>query len=421
MKKRPAQIPIRWIIISASIIAAVLLALGLYWLSRPVVTITQTIEGPVVQSFYATGTVQPVTEYPIKTSNAGIITRVFVDKGARVARGQPLAVVEDPQLQFELDKANAQLEQARLRADAKTSPVLAEYDARLQANAATLDNAMREERRFKDMAAKGGSSQSDLDRASDHVKDQWSLNESLKSQREAARIQLATDLAVAKAAVAVAQRNIDLQTLRSPIDGVVLDRPTPLGTRLNVNVNDHVMQIADVAPENLVMRAAVDEENVAELREGQLVQMSLYSFPGRPLKGQVVKIYDKADPDRRTFEVDVKVQPPVPRLAAGMTGELAFVTNYKDRALVAPAQALQGGALFTVRAGRLVKIANPRIGARSVERIELLGDFQPGDVVVISPVLGIADGSPVRTTAIDPRVAAGLNKPKNEPTFKGFN
>jgi multidrug resistance efflux pump len=56
--------------------------------------------------------------------------------------------------------------------------------------------------------------------------------------------------------VATAEWNLEQQTLRAPIDGVVLDRPIAIGTRMAIN--DQIMRIADVTPKNLVMRAAVD-------------------------------------------------------------------------------------------------------------------------------------------------------------------
>ena len=141
MLQRKANSAIRWILISAGIVAAGAITLAIFWLNRPRVTITYVVDGPVVDAFYATGTVQPETEYPIKTSNAGIVTDVFVDKGDIVTVGEKLAVVDDPQLQYKLDKATADLKQATDRVDDKTSPVLQEFDAKLQANAAMLDNA----------------------------------------------------------------------------------------------------------------------------------------------------------------------------------------------------------------------------------------------------------------------------------------
>lgn len=410
MTKRRASGAVRWIVIIAILVAAGGIALGAVWLNRPHVTVTRVVEGPVVNAFYATGTVQPVVEYPIKASNAGVITQVLVDKGDHVTVGQKLAVVEDPQLQFKLDKAAADLKQAAERADAKASPVLKEYTAKIEANYAMLDNAKRELERYTTMVATGGASKTDVDKAADHVQDMQSQVISLQSQRDAARLQLDDDLSVATAALNAAKTDIDRQTLTSPIDGVVLDRPTPVDTRVNVNVNDHIMQLADVRPKNLRMRAAVDEENIADVNEGQLVQMVLYSFPARTFEGRVTRRYPKADSDRRTFEVDVEFTPPEEKLSAGMTGELAFIIEKKDRALIAPAQALQDGNLYTIRDGRLARVENAVVGIKSVERIELQKGFSVGEIIVISPVQDVRIGSLVRTTTIDPAVAAGVNK-----------
>ncbi|MDB5301123.1 MAG: efflux transporter, family, subunit protein [Phycisphaerales bacterium] len=418
---------VRWVVIVACVLAAAVAGLTFFWLSRPLVTVTRVVEGPAVESFYATGTVQPVTEHPVRTSNVGIVAKILVDKGDHVTKGQPLAEVFDPQLQFQLDKARAELEHQRQRADDKSSPVLHEFDSKLEANAAMLDNAKRDEQRFAEMAAKGGAAFTDRDKAADRAKELWSAGESLKAQRATMKLQLASDLSVAEAAEAAARRNFDLQTLRSPIDGVVLDRPVPIGTRLNVN--DHVMQLADVRQENLVMRAAVDEENIAQVQIGQLVHMSLYSFAGLPLKGKVSKVYDKADADRRTFEVDVRVEAPKPekpddpplKLAAGMTGELAFVSRAKDRALIAPAQAFQGGAFYTVHGGRLTKLADVTPGIRGVEWVELASGLRVGDTIVISPVSDLTEGANVRVTKMEPTAAAMLNKPKAASGFTGFH
>jgi len=417
MKYRRATAAVRWVIVGAVGLCVAAVGVAVLHFSRPLVTVTEVVEGPVVESFYATGTVQPVTEYPIRTPTAGLLVDLMVDKGDRVTKGQVLAVVNDPQLQFNLDKAAAELQEKRVRADEKASPVLAEFDSKMLATQTMLDNAKADADRLANVLGKGAS-YSEHDKAVDRVKEQWSELESLKAQKAAMKLKLDTELKTAEAALAAAQTDFDRQTLRSPIDGVVLDRPVPRNTRLAIN--DHIMQLADVRPENLVMRAAVDEENIAEVNMGQKVVMTLYSFPGRTFEGKVTKIYDKAEPDRRTFELDVTLTPPERKLAAGMTGELAFVVAEKARSLVAPSQALQGDAIYTVRDGRLA-LVNATVGLKSVERIELTSGAKPGDRIVISPVGPMKEGDRVREGWMDPTAAANLNKPKEVQVFKGFN
>ena len=420
MKQRRAQSTARWVLTAAIGVGA--LAAGAYVVlrfARPVLTVTEAVEAPVVQAFYSTGTVQPEREYPIKSNVAGILTEVRVDKGDRVKKGDPLVVVAEPELRFAADKAGAELVERQKRADAATSPVLKEFEARISASQDILAIAEREERRLSELVARNAASQTDLDKAIDRMKVAWAEVQSWKAQYAAKQLELERELEVAKAALATAEWNLEQQTLRSPIDGVVLDRPTSLGTRLAIN--DQVMRVADVAPAKLVMRAAVDEEDVTKVRVDQDVRMTLYSFAGKVLRGTVTRIYDQADEARRTFEVDVRLNEPSDRLAPGMTGELAFIMDAKEKAVAIPAQAVQGGIVYGVRDGHLVKL-DAQVGLRSIERVEILSGVSAGDRVVISPIGDLHDGKPVRTRYLDPATAAGLNKPAvNDSNFKGFN
>jgi multidrug efflux pump subunit AcrA (membrane-fusion protein) len=420
MAPRRAQSAIR-VVVSVCIAIVVVAAAGaalLHWL-RPVVVVTEAVEGPVVQAFYSTGTIQPEREYPIKSNTAGILTEVKIDKGDRVTKGQPLAVVSDPSLVYAKDKAQAELDETVKRADLKTSPVLAEFEARIDATQQMLDIASREEQRLKDAQSTNAASPSAMDQATSHVKEVWSTLEGLKSQRDAKKLELDREVDVAKAALRTAQWNVDQQTLKSPIDGVVLDRPTSIGTR--VAINDVLTRVADVTPANLVMRAAVDEEDIARVQVGQTVRLTLYAFPGQVFSGKASRIYDEADPERRTFEVDVRFDQPNERFSPGMTGELAWIVDSKDRAVVVPSQSLQNGSVYVVQDNRLEQ-RTVDVGLKSVERIEIKSGVKPGERVVISAVADGSDSRHVRTQYTDPVSAAGLNKkPVGEDGFKGFN
>jgi multidrug efflux pump subunit AcrA (membrane-fusion protein) len=420
MNSRRGQSPVRWVL-SIVILIALLAGAGallLRWI-RPTVTVTDVVEGPVVQAFYATGTVQPERDFPIKSATAGILTKRLVDKGDHVKKDQPLVIVSDPALQFTADKTKAELDEKLKRADPKTSPVLMEFDAKLQMLDDQLTIAKREQQRFAELVPTNAASHSDLDKATDRVKSLFGEAESVKAERATAKLELDREVQVAQSASNIAQWNLDQQTLKSPIDGVVLDRPTSQGTR--VAVNDQIMRIADVSPANLVMRAAVDEEDIGKVRQGQTVRMTLYSFAGQSLSGKVSKIYDEADPERRTFEVDVHLDKHEQRLSPGMTGELAFILAEKPSALVVPSQAIQDGKVYVVRNGAIV-LTDAKVGLRSVQRTEILGGLEQGDRVVISPIGSIEAGQHVGTTFLDPTTAAGLNKePDQVGTFKGFN
>jgi HlyD family secretion protein len=418
--RRLAQISARWLVGGAVAVALVIAVVALALrLTSPLVVVTEAVEGPVVQAFYSTGTVQPEREFPIKANVAGIIREVRVDKGDAVTKDQPLAIVFDQELTNKLQIAQAELTEKQKRADAKSSPVLAEFDARITAASAQVDIAQREVTRLKGLLERDAATQVDYDAAEDRLKTVWAAAEGFKAQRDARRLELERELAVARAAVDTANWYVEQQTLRAPVAGVVLDRPLAVGTR--VAVNDAVMRVADIAPAKLVMRAAVDEEDVTKVRPGQTVRMTLYSYEDRTFEGKVVRIYPQADPERRTFEIDVRLAEPDEHLAPGMTGELAFIMDSKDRAVVVPSQAVQKNAVYTVRDGRLHRVPDARVGLRGIERSEIVTGMKSGDRIVISAVGDLAEGQRVRTSYTDPVTAAGINKPKAKTdSFKGF-
>src|SRR4051812_38891231 len=390
-----------------------------YSFLRPKITVTHPVEAPVVQAFYATGTLMAEHEYAIKSNAPGYLSEVLVDKGDRITKGQPLAIVIEDSVLQKYAQAKAEREQKAKLADEKNSPVLHEFDARISAWSDILAIAQREQKRLTDLIEKNSATQFDLDRAVDRTKTVWSEIEQMKAQKATKQIDLQKDLEVAEAALKIAQWNLDRQTIRCPIEnGVVLDRPVSEGTRLAVN--DHIMWVADVRPEKLIMRAAVDEEDKVYVKEGQVVRMTLYAYAGRTFEGKVKKVYDKADADRRTFEVDVEMIEKEPTFSAGMTGELAFVMAEKASAWVIPSQAMQSGEVWIVKNGALSK-SQVKLGLKSIERVEVISGLTNKDEVVISPMDSPAEGQRVRTTFMDPTVAANLNKPKVEKAFQNFN
>src|SRR3954463_2695947 len=103
---RRAQGAARWLVLALMVLAALGIAGAIaLQLVRPRVTVAEAVEGPVVAAFYSTGTIQPEREYPIKSNTAGILVEVKIDKGDRVMKDQPLAVVSDPALVYAKDKA----------------------------------------------------------------------------------------------------------------------------------------------------------------------------------------------------------------------------------------------------------------------------------------------------------------------------
>lgn len=401
----------RWLI-TIGVLAGV--AAGGYFLwqrfSVPNVTLTQVVQGPVVQAFYATGTLLPHREYPVKSNVDGTLVEVLVEKGDEVKKGEAVARVYAEDIVLRRTQAEADLELTKQLADAKTSPALQEFDAKIAAAGKQWEFAEREYGRLSQIRATAGRTVSELEKAEEATKTTFNALEALKSAKATKILELQRDLKTAQVQLDIAQWNIDQQSIASPIAGVVLDWPVSTGTR--VKVNDMLLTVADVRYDQLVMRTNVDEEDKTRVRLDQTVQCTLYSYPDRVFEGRVKRIYPKADPSRRTFEVDVEMLSPDPGFAAGMTGELAFVVERKEVAVVIPSQAVQAGEVWVVRDNKLAKTA-VELGLKSIQRTEVLSGLKPGDEIVVSPIGNLTAGQKVRVSTIDPAAAAGIDEPES--------
>ncbi|MDB5294946.1 MAG: efflux transporter, family, subunit, partial [Phycisphaerales bacterium] len=289
MPQRRAQSLTKWVVLAAVVAAVAVVAAAAVRFARPAVTVTELVEGPAVQAFYATGTLEPADrEHPIRapadgfvhgpaeagtakarTADAGAAggkpagVAAYVDKGDRVAKGQVLAVIYNEQFQQAYDRSAADAVEKRARAHEQTSPVLQEMDAKIAAYGELVGAATREFKRYGAGIEAGAANQSDYDRALDRLKTLVSDFESFKAQKLQAKLKLDRELAEAESALKTATWNLEQTKVVSPIDGFVLDKPQQLGTK--VAVNDLIVTVADTSPGNLVMRAQVDEEDVTKV------------------------------------------------------------------------------------------------------------------------------------------------------------
>jgi RND family efflux transporter MFP subunit len=403
--------------LGTAVVVTVVLLLAVAWgysrYALPSVVLTEVVEGPVVEAFYATGTLVPYREYPVKSNVDGTLIEVLVDKGAKVKKGDVLARVYVEEFVLRRQQAAADLELKMAQADEATSPTLLEFDVRIQSTDAQLEVARREYDRLARLRNSGGSTLSEFDRAGELVKTLTHAREALVSSKATKQLELQRDVKFARAALELAEWNVSQQAIMCPIDGVVLDWPLTRGTR--VRENDLLLHVGNVAPEALVLRANVDEEDVTRIRPLQVVKVSLYAYPQRVFEGRVQHVYPKADPTRRTFEVDIEVLQPEASFAAGMTSEIAFVVAEKERARVVPSQAVQRGQLWVVRDGCLQPL-EVKLGLRSILRTEVLSGVELGEQVMVSALGSMTPGTEVRTTYVSPAVAAGLNEPKKDET-----
>ncbi len=181
--------------------------------------------------------------------------------------------------------------------------------------------------------------------------------------------------------------------VRSPISGVVSDRPVNIGEM--ASSSSAVISVIDIS--RVVARANVPVQQAAFITAGRPATIS---GPGAELTGKVTVVSPAVDPNTTTVQVWVEAPNPTERLKPGATVQISVDAGEIPNALTVPVAAL----LSSDEGGEKVMIAGPdslahesavKIGIRSGDEVQLLSGVQEGQQVITQGALGLDDKAKV--------------------------
>lgn len=354
----------------------------------------------VQTSVVASGRVLPPAKVEAGATITGRVERVLVREGARVKAGEVLVELERSELKAAAAQARAAVARARARVTSVRTLALPTAQAGLQQAEANLRLAEQEERRNRELLAKGFISQARLEEA---VRQLEVARSALASARANAGAQAAegaeaqqaqSQLAEAEAALATAEARLAQTRIRAPGDGVVLERLIEPGDI--VQPGRRLISLALDGAVRLVVQ--VDEKNLPLIRQGAVAVAAADAFPNERFEAVVSYISAGVDPARGSVELRFDVAKPPPALRADMTVSIDLPGPLLKQALMLPADAvrqLQTDAPWVLveREGRAVRTA-VKPGLQTQGRVAIAEGLKAGDRVVLSREVG--DGAHIR-------------------------
>ena len=230
------------------------------------VRIAKAEKGTLTRTVNAAGSIEPKTKVQISAQVAARITAIPFREGEAVKAGDVVVRLDDRDTAARLESA-----QASLRAE----------EARLAGNDATLARAMAEFKRQTDLTQSGDASASTLEAAlSDYKRSQSAV----EASRHA--------IEIARANITQAQKDLDNTVIRAPFDGLITKRNAEVGELVLVgtlnNAASVIMEIADL--NFMLMKARVDEANIAPIKTGQKAKIFINAYLGQTFEGVVERV-----------------------------------------------------------------------------------------------------------------------------------
>lgn len=322
-----------------------------------------TVEETVTNS--KAGTVKTRRRAALSPEVGGRVAELAVRKGDSVKAGQLLLRLVDSDLE-----ARVRLEERSLEAARATE---AEACRRL----AQADRELARSRRLAE--------QEIVSRE---------IVERVESERDvAASACEAVGARVSQAAAALdfARAQLAKTVLRAPFDGVVAELRSEVGEWITPSPTGipmpPVLDLIDTAA--VYVTAPLDEVDVARVRVGLPVRVSLDAFPGRSFPGRVRRVAPyvlDVEKQNRTFDVDVELEdgPEVRRMPPGASADVEVVLESRDGVVRIPSQAVGDGGKVLIVEGDVLRERAVKAGIKGWEFTEITEGLAAGDPVVVS-------------------------------------
>lgn len=330
--------------------------------------------GQVREEILLTGALKPKEQVDITSKITGRVEKIYIHVGDFVKRGQPIADLEDSELQQQVRRATA------------AQKVV---EATLAQRRAELANA-----------------RADLERAKQLVESGLLARQDYEAKQTSFRVfQAQIQLTEAQGEQAVAELNelkIRLEQMRilSPMDGQIAERFVDAGAVISPATP--IARVVNLS--TMITRANVPEREVSKLRIGNRALVRVDAFGERVFEGKVTRIGPVLDAATRSALVEVEIPNQDIGLRAEMFARVTLDLAAQRPALLVPRQALvyrgQQPGVYVLQEGRpTFREADP--GVLQGEEIEIAADLRPGMTVITRGATLVSDGVPVKVVGGD--------------------
>jgi HlyD family secretion protein len=372
----------RWLAVAAGLIAVITL---MAWVRADTTSAptykTQPVElGRLMVTVAATGNLEPINQVDVGSELSGTIETVKVDYNDAVKVGEPLATLNIERLEAQVVESRSALDSARAKV--------------ISAEATLAERRLARDRAIE-LVRKELSPQTALDEA-----------EAAFQRAQAELAQAKAQVSQSEAALNARQTDLGKAIIRSPINGIVLDRNIEPGQTVAASLQAPVLFTLAEDLTQMELHVAIDEADVGTVREGQAATFTVDAYPEHSFPATITQLrYAPETVDGVvTYEAVLQVDNSQSLLRPGMTATAEIVVETVEEAVLVPNQALRfeppnRNEESSKKSGSILTAILPRRGGPQRERPastqsggERVWTLRDGRPIALPISTGVTDG-----------------------------
>jgi HlyD family secretion protein len=376
---------------------------------KPVVPVrvAPAIRGSIHEIVTADAILYPRDQANIVPKISAPVRRFLVNRGAHVKKGQLLAELENRDLVAAEVATKGQFGQAESNYRSTTAMAVPEAATKAQTDVDSARQALEAAQKLlesRQQLLKEGAlarksvdeaqvayaqAKAQFDTASQHLQALQAVGKQEQINTAAAQVE------TAKGQYQSAQAQVAYSQIRSPIDGVVTDRPLYPGEMAAAGAP--LLTVMDMSA--VIARINMGQDQAKDLKVGD--EATLTPADGSdPVSGKVTIVSPAVDPNTTTVQVWVQADNPGEKLRAGTSVHVSIIAATIDGAVLVPSTALlpsdEGGTVVVAIDDK--EVAHQKkvdVGAREGGLAQITAGVEPGERVVTVGGLGLEDKAKV--------------------------
>jgi HlyD family secretion protein len=339
------------------------------------------------------------------------VAKFLVKRGSRVHEGEVLAVLENRDLSAAVQDTKGAFDQQQASYETTTRAGLPQEIQKTEADVQQARQALDAQEKVFESRQKlfdqGALPRKELDQsrvditqarnqydiAKKHLDDLMAIGK--EQELRAAQGQLES----AKGKYLGAQAQLSYSEIRSPIDGVITDRPLYPGEMATAGTP--LLTVMDLS--SVIAKAHIPQAEAAQLNVGD---KGTITVPGieEPIEGKVTVVSPALDPNSTTVEVWLETKNPKRALKPGTSVKVAFEAKTVKDALVVPASAVIPGpdgslAVMVAGADGRAHQTPVKVGIRQGDDVQILEGVTEKDKVIADRAYGLPDKTKIKIEA----------------------
>jgi RND family efflux transporter MFP subunit len=324
------------------------------------VTVLHPHVGDPTSELVLPATLQAYSEAPIYARTSGYVGHWYADIGQHVQTGALLAQIESPEVDQQLIRARASLNQSQ----------------------ANLTLASVTTKRYQELIQSNSVAQQEVDQN----------NQNLTSQQ--------ANVVSMTAEVKQLEQQQSYERVTAPFSGIVTERRTDIGDLINSGNSGAGAELFRVSRIDIMrIFVSVPEADSQQITSGMHVKVQLTELPNQSFDGQVTRSDHSINLATRTLLVEVDVPNPQGKLLPGAYGEVHFKLASTTRPLIVPSGSIlfqaAGPQVAVVTSKNTIELRKVSIGRDFGNTMEITNGLSSQDAIVASPPDYLVNGMPV--------------------------